>query len=592
MKLKKLIAIALSVLTMGTCVASVGCSNPGGPSGPAGGGDKTKTVNLMMSGGGYGTAYMEDLIDKFEAIYAEEGYKINLLPTSSSFGTTAALAEMRLGIDCGYDIVMPGSVYAYDALDPVYGDCVECLDDVYSAKPIGFDGKEEDKTLLEKLRCDEFNYWVAQDINDVVDGTWYGYFKVDSSRGVVCNTSVLANYAGVTNFEEQYPRTSEEFFAYFNKIASNEEAQEQYIMPLVYAGDKENGAATYSCSSVWMATGQILGKEQYNKLNTMEEEYAANGNQWYSDDWKYAFENEALVPTMEYTIQSWDNLYAINGAEQMQLNRAHGNLMLGLGAFMFDGNYFYNEVRENYEAYIDDVRMIPYPVVSYVGLKYELCGADHNVGVGNNSGKKCADCDKIMSAIIKGCDDRKDPATIKTEVQNAFSITLTDEQVAGIIEARQCQYGIMEPSYIIKGSPKADIAKLFLRMCASDDAAEVYEKYGMMSAYVAPDADENTPQFVADCYKLNSLRTWGVDVHSKPGVPKVFNWCPTYSATVGVSIHADLPKDKNWKDRDYARIVRELTSEGGKMYDTAKSMWKNSVRTRGLNYNEGTNPNR
>lgn len=587
MKIKKIIAILLSVATIGSCVVSTGCNNSSKPS------SDPNTVNLMMSGGGYGTAYMDEIVGKFNELYKDEGYKINRLPTGE-FGTAKALAEMRLGTDSGYDLVMPGSVYAYDALDPTFGACVECIDDVYSAKPIGFDGKEEDKTLLEKLRCDEFNYWVAQDINDVADGEWYGFFQVNAVRGVVCNTFVLKTYGGMTNFEEEYPRTTEELFAYFDAIAGNDEAQQQAIMPLIYAGDNDQGATTYSISNVFMSAGQILGKEEYNKRWENEEFFAANGNKFYQDDWKYFLEQEALIPSYEYLMQAWDWVYAVNGAESMFLNKAHSNLVLGMAAFMFDGNYFYNEVMENksLQPYMADMRMIPYPVISYVGLKWELCGEDHNVGYGNNSGKKCANCDKIMSAIIKGYDDGKDAATIKSEVETALNVSLTDLQVEKIIEARSCGYGISEPCYIIKDSPKAEIAKLFLRMLASEDVARVREKYGQMSIYSKPQATADTPQFLADCYKIDGLRQWGVDVHGKPGNKAIISWHPGYSATIGKTIHADMDRDQTYLERDYAKMAKALLSPGGKAYEEAKNTFKDKVRTKGFEYVEADNPNR
>jgi hypothetical protein len=293
-------------------------------------------------------------------------------------------------------------------------------------------------------------------------------------------------------------------------------------------------------------------------------------------------------------MQAWDYLYAVNGAESMFLNKAHSNLVLGMAAFMFDGNYFYNEVMENksLQPYMADMRMCPTPVSSYVGLKWELCGEDHNVGYGNNSGKHCAKCDQIMSAIIKAYDDGKDNATIKSEVESALNVTLTDLQVEKIVEARSCGYGISEPCYIIKDSPKKEVAKLFLRMLASEDVARLREKYGQMSIYSKPQATADTPQFLADCYKIDGLRQWGVDVHNKPGSKAIITWIPGYSATIGVTMHADMPSDKSYKDRNYAKIVSELLSPGGKVYNNAKTSFKDKVRTNGFEYVEADNPNR
>lgn len=581
MKLKKLIALVLSVVTAGSCFAAVGCNNNSK--------DDPLTVNLMMSGGGYGTGWIDEIIENFNEVYKEEGYKVKRLPVGASFGTASALAEMRLGTKSGYDIVFPGSVYAYDALDPVYGACVEPLDDLYASKAIGFDGKEEDKTLAEKLLVDDFSTWTGKDIYDVADGEMYGYFKIDAVRGLVCNTAVLANYAGVENFDEDYPRTTGELFDLFDKVATN--GQEEGVMPVVYAGDDQAGAATYGASTAWLPAGQILGKEEYNKRWNMEEFFAENGNKYYSDDWKYTLESEHLLPTVEFVMQLWDDLYAINGADTMTLNVAEGNLMMGMAAFMHNGNYFYTEVRNHYSDYLDDVRMIADPIHSYVGMKHELCGVDHNVGYGNNSGVFCANCDKILSALCKGIDREIDLATLKSQVETELSVTLTEEQVAKVYEARTCGYGIAEPGYIIKDSPKKDIAKLFLRMLASEDASRVINKNGMMTVYSKSQTTADTPQFVKDCFELRNRESWAVDVHNRPDAKQVIGpIVPTYSATVGVQLHVDMDNNSHWSQRDYAKMAKNLFSKGGKAYNNVVNTYKTNVQNKGFIYDEGKNP--
>ncbi len=549
-----------------------------------------KTVNLMMALNGYGTAWIEEIIEKFEELFADEGYKINLLTPSSSFGTVTALAEMRLGAKgSGYDLVMPGSVFAYDALDHEYGSCVECLDDVYASTPISFDGRTEAKSLNQKLTVDDSIAWMAEDIYNVESGERYGFFNYENVRGVVCNTDVLKTYAGITNFDEQYPRTSEEFFALFDAIMGNKDAQNSGVRPVIYGG---YNAATYSVAPAWVSVAQILGKDEYNKQWSMEEFYAKNGNCYYADDWKYYIENEAILPTVEYIMQSWDYLYSVQGADRITHDVAHGQLMIDLAAFMFDGNYFYNEVRYGFANELDKIRMIPMPVVSYVGLQQELCGVDHNVGYGNNSGVKCDNCDKILSAIIKGIDEGKNLSTIKTQVQSAFSVSLTNAQVAAVYEARTCGYGSATgPAYILKDSEVKDVAKLFLRMLASEDAARIMEKYGMISAYSNPQAYYNTPTFLQDCYRIKNNQTWSVDAHNKPNTKRIFSWIPTFNATIGVQLHSYMPNDKTYKDRDYAKIAKNLFGVGGEIYNETKYLFSDAVSLKGLNFMDRNNPN-
>ncbi|MBQ4098478.1 MAG: hypothetical protein IJC72_04130 [Clostridia bacterium] len=553
---------------------------------PYGNYKEAKTVNLMPSFGGYGTAWIQEIIEKFEALYADEGYKINLLP-SDGLGSSLALAEMRLGAKgSGYDLVFPGSVFAYDALDPNYGSCVECLDDVYASKPISFDGTTEARSLNTKLTVDDSMAWMIEDIYNVQYGEKYGFFNNQNVRGLVCNTDVLKAYAGITNFDEKYPRTSEELFALYDVIMENEDAKNSGVRPVIYGG---GNAATYSVAPTWTSVAQILGKDEYNKQWSMEEFYAQNGNRYYADDWKYYAENEAIMPTLEYIMQSWDDLYAVQGADAITHNVAHGQLMIDLAAFMYDGNYFYEEVRYGFPDALDKIRMIPMPVVSYVGIKQELCGENHNVGYGNNNGVKCSECDEILSAIIKGIDDGMSLSTVKAQVQSALGVSITDAQVSAIYEARTCGYGGTSPAYILKDSEVKDVAKLFLRMLASEDSARIMEKYGMISCYSKPQSNYKTPKFIEDCFEIKNNQTWEVVVQNKPDNKRVISWIPTFSATIGVQLHAYMYGDNTYKDRDYAKMAREIFN--GRIYSSTEIHFANDVRNLGLNYSSSNNPN-
>ena len=158
MKLKKIIALVLSVMTIGTCVASTGCGGSNSVEGQ---------LNIMASSGGFGTSFLEEMKVKFETAFADKGWKVNLLPSSGSFGTATALAEMRLGAKgSGYDLVFPGSVYTQDVVDyknEGFGVAAENITEtVYKQKPIRFDGTEEDITIEEKLIPDESSTWTAK----------------------------------------------------------------------------------------------------------------------------------------------------------------------------------------------------------------------------------------------------------------------------------------------------------------------------------------------------------------------------------------------------------------------------------------------
>ena len=86
MKIKKLITLLLSLTVFLGCFAA--CGDPGN----SGGGqhDPNKTVDILISKGGYGDKYLRDVVDAFNTYYASEGYYVNLLAPREGFGTASS----------------------------------------------------------------------------------------------------------------------------------------------------------------------------------------------------------------------------------------------------------------------------------------------------------------------------------------------------------------------------------------------------------------------------------------------------------------------------------------------------------------------
>ena len=538
MKLKKIVALLLSVVTVGSCLSFTACKKDGII-------DDGKTVNIQITKSGYGEEYIKEMAAAFEEVYAEEGYKINILEPDPNFGTTQALNAMRLADASGYDIVFPGSVFIEDVVDHVeFGTIVESLDDIYKLPAIDFEGNEESKTLEQKLAR-----LVATESGKraicTPDGKYWGFARVGSVRGVVTNTKVLEQNG--LDFEEDYPYTTDQFLDCMHKISAND------MRPMIWGGDN---AATYSVGTVLTSLRQIMTDEEYAEFSTFYKMYEDAGDKIPKDGWKYRIYHDALQPTMEFLMETWDTQNAMEGSYGMRHDDAHGYLMLGQAAYMFDGEYFYNEVRVNYPEYLDDIRMMNRPVSSYLGLRLELCGKDHNVGYSDdrNVDVHCADCDKMLALGCKMYDEDKSAADIKTALQ-ALNANVTDFQVAEIMRARGVAYGGPASGYIMKASDVKDIAKLFLRMLASDDAAEVYAKSGMLSAFSTAGLSSDVDEFVKDCFRIDRQWTSIGDTHGDPYAPASrmgFVLSP-YSATVGKNVN-DFMSDK---DRDYGVLAKE-----------------------------------
>ena len=103
--MKRFLKVLLaSVLAFGCAVPMFGCSTETDNIVSDG-----KTVNVRVFEAGYGTEWLYKLAEKFEAAYAEEGYKINILNPSNSVQTTVVINELYNGGN-GVDLYFPGSV--------------------------------------------------------------------------------------------------------------------------------------------------------------------------------------------------------------------------------------------------------------------------------------------------------------------------------------------------------------------------------------------------------------------------------------------------------------------------------------------------
>ena len=585
MKIKKLLAMLLSVATAFTCFAAFGCGGNDGGKGNKGGNDPSKTVNVQMSTGGYGDAYMKELIAKFETLHADKGWKINLLEPMSDFGTKNAADQMYQGAeDTGWDLVFPGSVFVWDVVNDTMGVAVEDMNDLYNNVPIGFDGKEENIKLKDKVDLPEHFRWAIA--NGTNYDNYYGFSLTGSVRGVGVNTAVLARYGYEYGNDETTPMyTSAQFIDVIHGIY---EASEGEMAPMIFGGEN---ASTYSVSGYTVQYAQNVGKEEYlrRNLNWMLEEYGGIP----ADGYRYFTEDPSRQVTMEYMAATWDFLAAYTGSGALQHTDAHYKLAKGDAAFMFDGNYLYNE--------ITTVGATTTPTSSYVGIRLDLCGAGHdkynNKGThfsgrveGFDAGQDfCADCDSILAQICKLVDEGKSVQQI-VDIVNEGDFPVSEEQVEEVMFARTVYYGgFTSGGYIMKDCGVEHIAKEFLRMIASDDAAQLMAKYGMISAFrgdTEVSISDSADPMLKDVFELMKNAGFMVYCHSEPGTVagnmNVTEWGKTYSATLGAQINADpimtITDGLTLQQRAYTAIATELIRKADK---DLQNNWNNNVLAAG-----------
>ncbi len=536
---KKIVA---SVLCVCMALPLVGC---GGSESKAK--KEVNTLNVMMVNSGWGTAWVEDLADKFEELYADEGYKVNILPAKSTFSGTSALSEIRLGYEkTGYDLVISSGYNVQQVTDEEYGVAVEPLTDVMTSQPINFDGSLGEATI-------ESLYDNSQSWRLKIDDTYWAVPYMSSSRGLVCNMKVLNKY-GIT----EMPVTTDELFECFDTVY-NGVGDVAGMRPVVWGGDNAYG---YALPTFYNTIAQLMGREDYQDFFTLN--HLLNDDGTIKADGYNHLNNEAVKEAINVAMHSFDVAYSLAGSLTQNHTKAHASIITGKAAFMFDGNFFFNEVRTSFPSYLKDVRFSLLPIASKLGVDLQLDG----------SGNDRAKCDEILSSMAKQVDEGKSAAEIKTTTEAQFSIALTDEKVARVIEARRTGNGDDNVLNIIKGSPNVEIAKLFIRMMLSEDAAkEVYVKYGMCSPTYSNIEVNSEYQFITDSYKALSVtdfRTtstlYPYSVRAKTNLFLI----PPYNAKFAVTFKDEMGTVDKATDRNYELLTETIFN---KVTSTTQKNW-------------------
>lgn len=540
MKKTRILALTLCSLTALSALGATACGKES-----KGVVKDVKTLNVAMCNAGYGSAWINELKEKFELVYRDEGYKINILEPRNNLTGATALSEMRLGTQTGVDLYLTAGVTAEDVTDEEYGVCAEKLNDLYDKGAINFDGSVDETPIKEYAA--NYKGWVA------IGDDYYDYFYFSSPFGVVANVKVLADY-GIT----ELPRTTDELFdcydAIYNGANGKPDSKTSGIYPTTWGGDN---AAGYAPNSLLVHIAQMMGNEAYEEFTTMnavaeDPDMLANGYTMY--------ENTDLKDALEVFARQYDVMYSTKGSETQKHDVAHSRLVTGKAVFMTDGEFFFNEVKANFTSKLNDITFMNVPVISKLGVKLKLDG----------SGADAAKCDDILSYMIQLVDEGKDNATVKASTQTQFSVTLTDEQVQRVVDARKVvPMSLESDSYIVKGSPKKDIAELFLRMMASKDAANVMSKYAMGSAYHSADPQADEYRFIQDAHKVWSSSTYRIARNNKLGtVRKKINMfaIPGKTTAIVVDMMAAMGIEANEDitTRDYAYWAN-------KFYEDAKS---------------------
>ncbi len=449
-----------------------------------------RTINVEVFKGSYGADWVYALREKFENVYADQGYKVNILTPTADMRNNVAVQDLARGYnETQVDMYITGGVSSNKVgREGEYGVIAEELSDLWAMKPIGYDGQEESKTLKEKVTAgtmDAFkdNY-----------GETYGVPYIAMTGGMVVNKRKLAMY-GINTL----PTTTNELFDMWTTIYTGangmENSEETMIFPFTYIP----GGNGYTIDWWQLAMAQYdeaLAKEYWS----WQTENPDGTVTW----WENGVENganNAFLASLEVMAQAFDVNTMAYGTLTQTLDQAQAQIMKkNQGAiFMCNGSWYLNDMALAYKNSLEDITFINFPVVSALATK--LWGTQ---------GKTEAELEAALRYAIACVDDLSkvdDLAVCAGEVTMATGVQVTAEDMAEVRRARYAYSDRTADSQMVitKDTPNADICKLFMRMIASDDGAQTIAEYANgSSAYMTAANTYSEYTFVKDASKIHA----------------------------------------------------------------------------------------
>lgn len=484
-KNKRAIALLLSALLTAGSVGSLAACGSSAPK------VSETTIVVKVRDAGFGTDWLYELKGKFETAYAEQGYKVKIMTPDNAIKGTVLLQELALG----YNSTKVDLYISTDANpDNVgeegnYGVLVENIEEsVYNQKAIAYDGTEEEKTVREKIRPEAVPYMTDS------HGELYGYSWAQTSAGLVVNTRKLEAYG------LEIPKTTNEMFDCFDKIYCGYNGVENSIETGTYPITYISGGSGYGVVFLYALMAQYDINE-YNKFWTFTTTDETGATVQLSDEaCQELFDDPMQLEMMKVAYRTFDWIIAAPGSLAQGVDQAQSKIMsdnMDDAVFMLNGDWMLNEVKLNYANKLNDIDFVNFPVISAVGQKVFGAGTAYNFDD--------AKCEELLSYIVGLVDENKDIDEIIAAVKEEKGVDIDEADAKEVARARGVTYsrGMEHVAYITKGTPKKDIASLFLRMMSSDDFGETFSRTANgTSPYCAKENTTSPYKFVRNASKI------------------------------------------------------------------------------------------
>ena len=432
-------------------------------------------IRLRVYDAGYGTHHLNAIISEFEKTYADKGYKVVIDQANKNYTNATVMQEMSVGfeknkIDMYYVSNLTSDAVANEIVDE--GLSALELTDVFNSGAINPDGSETKEALKDRMlpgvwdmiQSDLAYVKTVEDSYAAHEGKNYVAPFYSQFASLVMNTDKLSQ-AGL-----EVPKTTDELLHCVDVINEKRDAGATGLSntyPISWSGGASWNywRAVYD---VWFS--QYEGVDTFNEFVTLSS-HADNMSEAYK-----LYEKQGWLEVYKLLEVLLDDSNAPADTLSMDAISAQDRLLVGKSVFMPCGTWLKSEMGAEYLEDMEHCQMMKVPVLSAIGVKLGLDGK-------NGSDKEL--CEKVLSALVGLIDERKAVGDMIAEISNTFGVTLTEEQVTAVQEARGMYGELTRCGWIVAGdTPSADICKLFLRYLASDYSTGVMaELSSVVSAY-------------------------------------------------------------------------------------------------------------
>jgi ABC-type glycerol-3-phosphate transport system substrate-binding protein len=399
-----------------------------------------KTVKVKLYKAGWGEDWLKEMITAFEKTYSAEGYKVEIVESSSTVPTTTQ-QELLLGpAKNDIDIYFSGQtsiptvlsrtkkVLKSEATPLLYS-----FDTILDEPCIGSSKLPEKETLRSRMFGGYDAYSKYNGEMTQWDGQTFQLSWANNAVGLFANPRVLAKYS------LDVPLTSDEFIADLKTISAKSASTGVY--PYAWAGNNAPGYWQYLYLT-WF--GQASGVSGFNKWVSLDNDNVTDGYKVYED--------KGILSALNAMHDTLNLNYSENGAANMTHLEMQDRFLRDKAAFVVTGDWLYNEMSQDYSAEAKGVEMMKTPILSSIGTEIGVTDAE-------------------LHTIVKGIDDGEDDATIKGKVSSLTDAGLTQVRAARHVYASiGIDHQVLVPSY----SDALTATSYFLRFMYSADGCRIF----------------------------------------------------------------------------------------------------------------------